>query len=132
MEPIHARTGEYPDEALVDGGFASKAEVEQCAAKPVTRYAPVAKPKDETRDRHEPLPNDSAAVAAWRQRMGTEEAKAIDKERAATAECVNAIARNRGLRQFAVRGLEKAKAVLLWFALAHKVMREAALRPATA
>ena len=40
-------------------------------------YAPVSKPKDDTRDPHEPLPKDSAAVAAWRQRMGTEEAKAI-------------------------------------------------------
>jgi len=116
----------------VDGGFASKAEVEQCAEKPVILYAPVAKPKDDTRDRHEPLPNDSEAVAAWRRRMGTEDAKTTYKERAATAECVNAIARNRGLRQFAVRGLEKAKTVLVWFALAHNVMREAALRPAAA
>ena len=92
LEQIHTRTGAYPDEALVDGGFASKAEVEQCAAKPVILYAPVAKPKDDTRDRHEPLPKDSAAVAAWRQRMGTADAKTVYKERAATAECVNAIA----------------------------------------
>lgn len=132
LEQIHRRTGEYPDEALVDGGFASKAEIEQCAEREVILYAPVAKPKDGTRDRYQPLPNDSEAVAAWRQRMGTEDAKTIYKERAATAECVNAIARNRGLRQLAVRGLEKAKTVLLWFALAHNVMRTAALRPAVA
>ena len=31
--------------------------------------------------------------------MGTDTAKPIDKERAATAECVNAIARNHGLRR---------------------------------
>ena len=37
-------------------------------------------------------------------RMGTAEAKGIYKERAATAECVNAIARNRNLQQFRVRG----------------------------
>ena len=36
----------------------------------------------------------------WRQRMGTKKAKKIYKERAATAECVNAQTRNRGLRQF--------------------------------
>ena len=64
--------------------------------------------------------------------MGTEEAKAIYKERAATSECVNAIARNRGLRQFLVRGLAKARAVLLWFALAHNLMRAVALRQAAA
>lgn len=64
--------------------------------------------------------------------MGTVEAKTIYKERAATSECVNAIARNRGLRQFLVRGLAKVKAVLLWFALAHNLMRAVALRRAAA
>jgi len=60
--------------------------------------------------------------------MGTPEAKAVYKERASTAECVNAIARNRGLRQFLVRGLAKVRAVVLWFALAHNLMRAVALR----
>jgi hypothetical protein len=60
--------------------------------------------------------------------MGSEAAKAIYKVRAATAECVNALARNRGLQQFRVRGLKKVNAVLLWFALAHHLMRGAALR----
>ena len=36
--------------------------------------------------------------------MGTDEAKAIYKNRAASAECVNAHSRNRGLQQFRVRG----------------------------
>ena len=70
------------------------------------------------------------AIAEWRQRMGTDQAKVIYKERAATAECVNAIARNRGLRQFLVRGQEKVKTVVLWFALAHNLLRAAALRSA--
>jgi hypothetical protein len=39
--------------------------------------------------------------------MGTEEAKEIYKQRAATAECVNAQARKRGLVRLLVRGLEK-------------------------
>jgi hypothetical protein len=60
--------------------------------------------------------------------MNTPEAKEIYKDRAATAECVNAIARNRGLRQFVVRGLKKVRAVALWFALAHNLMRGVALR----
>jgi IS5 family transposase len=55
--------------------------------------------------------------------MGTEAAKEIYKQRAATAECVNAIARSRGLSQFLVRGLNKVKAVALWYALAHNLMR---------
>ena len=55
--------------------------------------------------------------------MATKEAKQIYRERAATAEWVNAQARNRGLRQFGVRGMVKAKAVVLWYALAHNLMR---------
>ena len=64
--------------------------------------------------------------------MGTDAAKEIYKQRAATAECVNAIARNRGLRQFTVRGLLKAKAVILWYVLAQNLMRTVALRAAHA
>jgi len=78
------------------------------------------------------LPGDSEAVAEWRRRMGTDEAKAIYKERATTAECVNAIARNRGLRQFTVRGLRKIKTVVLWYVLAHNMMRAHTLRTALA
>ncbi len=53
--------------------------------------------------------------------MATAAAKAIYKERAATAECVNAQARNRGLTRFLVRGIDKAKAVATWHALAHNM-----------
>jgi len=58
----------------------------------------------------------------------SQEAKQIYKERSSTAECVNAISRNRGLRQFLVRGLRKVRAVALWFAIAHNLMRAVALR----
>ena len=80
-------------------------------------------------DRHQPRPGDSSAVAAWRVRMGTEEAKAIYKNRAASAECVNAHARNRGLIRMMVRGTEKARCVVLLHAVAHNVMRMLALAP---
>jgi hypothetical protein len=60
--------------------------------------------------------------------MATPEAKEIYKQRAATAECVNAIARNRGLQQFRVRGRPKVRAVVLWYVLAHNLMRMVALR----
>ena len=93
-----------------------------------TVYAPVQKPRKPGRDPHQPLPGDSATIAEWRQRMGTPEAKQVYKERASTAECVNAISRNRGLRQFLVRGLRKVRAVALWFAIAHNLMRAVTLR----
>ncbi len=93
------------------------------------RYdAPVPQPRRGGRDPHQPLRRDSPAVAAWRERMGTATAKAIYRGRAATAECVNAIARNRGLQQFHVRGLTKVRVVTLWYALAHNLMRAVEIR----
>ena len=61
--------------------------------------------------------------------MATEEAKERYKERAATAECVNAQARNRGLQRLPVRGLDKIKGVALLFALAHNLERMVHLVP---
>ena len=130
VEQHQQRYGVYPQAILVDGGFAKKEDIETVSApdKGCTVFAPVSKPKDAQRDRFEPLPDDSEAVAAWRRRMGTAEAQEIYKERASTAECVDAIARNRGLRQFTVRGLKKIKAVVLWYVLAHNLMRAHNLR----
>jgi hypothetical protein len=82
----------------------------------------VPKPRDASRAPHAPLSGDQPGVAAWRKRMGRDEAKDIYKQRAATAECANAQARNRGLTQFLVRGLEKVKAVALWHALTHNMV----------
>ena len=65
-------------------------------------------------------------------RMGTDEAKAIYKERCAVVECVNAQARNRGLVRLFVRGLRKVKAVALWFAIAHNIVCGVRLRAAKA
>jgi transposase len=131
LEQIEKRFGERPHEALVDGGFAGHDDIEavQKGEKGCKVYAPVPEPKKGGVDRHEPKSKDSEEVAEWRVRMGTEEAKEIYKQRAATAECVNAQARNRGLTQFVVRGLQKVKAIALWFASAHNVARSFALQP---
>jgi transposase len=126
------RYGRVPGEALVDGGFAKKEDIETVEQGGTTVYAPVQKSKDPERDAHTPRPDDTPAVARWRQRMATDEAKAIYRQRAATAECVNALARNRGLQRFLVRGLRKVKAVALWYALAHNLMRAVVLRAAAA
>ena len=126
------RYEENPNEALVDGGFAKKDDIDQVEQGGTTVYAPVQTSPRFQRDAHTPRADDTPAVAQWRQRMATDEAKAIYRERAATAECVNALARNRGLQRFLVRGLRKVKAVVLWYALAHNLMRAVALRAAAA
>lgn len=130
LDQIEERYRRLPQEGLVDGGFAGLGDVEQAAQRGVRVYAPVVRPKDPNRDPHQPLASDSKAIGEWRQRMGTEQAKQIYKDRAATVECVNALARNRGLQRLLVRGQAKVHAVLLWFAIAHNVMRSVSLRAA--
>jgi transposase len=113
--------GERPGQHLVDGGFVKFDDIEALAKNGVETFAPVPKPRDASQDRYAPHPDDSPVVAEWRQRMGSDAAKAIYKQRAASAECANAQARNRGLTQFLVRGLEKVKTSALWYALAHNM-----------
>ena len=128
VEQVETRYGQAPESWLVDGGYTSHEQIERVAEKTVV-YGPVPKPKDDTVDAHQPKPGDSGAVAAWRERMGTDEAKAIYKQRAATAECANAQARNRGLQRLTVRGVKKVKCVVLLFVLAHNLVRMATLAP---
>ena len=128
------RYAQIPQDYLVDGGFSSREDIATVSPdqddndSPGTIvYAPVRKTKNGG-DPHQRKPREPSSVGAWRERMATDEAKEIYKDRAATAECVNAIARNRGLQQFNVRGLSQVRAVLLWYALAHNLIRAAALR----
>lgn len=125
LAQIEQRTGVLPTDMLVDGGYTQHAAIELATDKNVTVYAPVPKPpKGDTRDPHAPRQEDSPAVAAWRQRMGTDEAKEIYKQRAATAETVNADAKqHRGLDSLAVRGLGKVLASASLFALTYNILR---------
>lgn len=127
LEQLEKRYEAIPAESLVDGGFAGLKDIEKASELGTKVYAPVAKPKDKTRDPYAPLGTDSPVIAQWRQRMGTQEAKEIYKQRASSVECVNALARNRGLQRLLVRGLRKVRAILLWFAIAHNLMRALSL-----
>lgn len=136
VEQVQQRLQQAPKEWLVDGGFPSHEQIDAAAPKTVI-YAPVpetrAKKNEQVRltplDKHEPKLGDSSAVIEWRKRMATAEAAEIYKQRAATAECVNAQARNRGLLRMPVRGLAKMKSVVGLFVLAHNLLRTAVLAP---
>jgi hypothetical protein len=63
---------------------------------------------------------DSAPVAAWRERMATEATIAACKDRAATIETVNAdLKAHRGLDRLQVRGIGRVTCALLWSVLAY-------------
>jgi transposase len=114
---------------LIDGGFVDREDFTAIERAGTTVYAPTRSPRTTTsgRSQADPRPDDSAEVAAWRRRMESEEAKAVYKERAATAECVNAHARRYGLEQLLVRGVAKVLSLLLLVAIAHNLRRWIAL-----
>jgi transposase len=146
VEQVEQRLGQRPEQWLVDGGFPAHEQIDAVDGK-TELYAPVPKakvPKSKNPQdggtaenasqgqmpaisEFEPKPGDSEAVARWRCRMNSDAAREIYKNRAATAECVNAQARNRGLLRMPVRGLAKVKCVVRLYVLAHNLMRMAAL-----
>jgi len=125
---VEQRFGRKPRRMLADGGFAQLDDIDRLHGNGVAVYTPMKEPKKKEQDRYTPRRGDKPGVAAWRTRMGTEEAQKIYRLRASTAEWVNARLRNWGLRQFVVRGLEKVGAVTRLFALAHTAMRRYVLR----
>lgn len=124
------RVGRHPGAYVVDGSFAKLEDIVTLERQGVTVYAPIRPPRTVTSGREATMPRatDPPEVAAWRARMGTEEGKAVYRQRGATAEWVNAqVCERYGLRQFRVRGLERVLSVLLLMAIAHNLLRWIAL-----
>jgi transposase len=120
---IHQRYDHTPEQWLADGGYTKLEAIEELTRRGTQPLMPPPRSRDPSVDPFAPKPTDSQALAQWRRRMASDEGKARYKLRAASVECVNAQVRRRGLTQFRVRGLLKARSVLLWHALAHNLMR---------
>jgi transposase len=127
MAPMHAsvqaRYGVTPDHWLADGGFTKLEAIEAVTERGTQPVLPPPRSRNPNIDHLAPKASDSPALATWRSTMASEWGQALYKWRAASVECANAQLRRRGLTQFNVRGKVKAKAVLLWHALAHNLMR---------
>lgn len=130
LDQLAERYAEQPNEHLVDGGFVAHSDIETAADQGVAVYAPLPAPRAQDQDPTQLRATDGPGVRAWRERMQTEAAKTIYKLRAQTVEWANAGLRQRGLYQFEVRGRQKVRAVLLWFALLHNLLRSVQLRAA--
>jgi len=133
VEQIERRTGVRPSEVLADGGFSTKDDIQQLndPEQGYRVYAPVKEAEKQLKkgeDPYAPRRGESPELTEWRTRMGTDAAKVIYQQRASTAECVNALARQRGMRQFRVRGLAKVRTVAILYALAHNLVRWKKLR----
>jgi transposase len=128
-EQVERRSGRKVGQQLLDGGYLNNQDLERAHAQSVELFLPPKGARTEkNRGRElEVKAKDSAALRAWKERMSSEEGKKIYKLRGATSETVNADLRTyRGLTQFTVRGLQKARCVALWCALAYNVMHFAA------
>ena len=130
MAPMHKHVcdtyGKVPDHYLVDGGFATNEDITQVEKSGSKVAAPMNHDERITKRDGDPYARrarDTDEMAAFRQRMATDEAKEIYKKRPSIAELPNAECRNRGLHQFRVRGLKKVRTVSLWYAITYNLMR---------
>ena len=122
-DQVAARTNQAVAEQLMDGSFVRLEGIERAAAEGVRLYMPVPKPRKAGVDRYAPKPRDGAAVAEWRQRMGTKVAKQVYKQRSSTIETINGELKTfRGLGSLLVRGLRKVQCAALWSALAYNIV----------
>lgn len=122
-EQIERRYGHRPGHWLVDGGYSKLQAIDEVTRRGTQPVVPPPRSRNPDIDPLVAKRTDSANVARWRTFMGSEQAKALYRQRAATIECTNAQVRRRGLYRFLVRGARKARSVLLWHALAHNLMR---------
>lgn len=129
---LHQRYGQTPTHWLADGGYTKLQAIDHLAQQGTEPLMPPPRSRDPNSDPFAPKSTDSQHVAQWRARMASDEGKKLYKLRAATIECTNAQVRRRGLYQFLVRGVDKARSVLLWHALAHNLMRMRSLHIAFA
>lgn len=136
MAPMHAnvqqRYGITPAHWLADGGFTKLEAIEELTQRGTQPVVPPPRSRNPNIDHLAPKESDSAAIANWRSTMASDWGRDLYVQRGASVECVNAHVRGRGLTHFNVRGTIKTKAVLLWHALAHNLMRMRAMNIAFA
>ena len=127
-EQVMERTGQHPNDYLMDGGFATKEAITALEERGVTVYAPVKLPRNKPEEkRYQPRYGDSPQVVRWRERMATEDAKAVYRGRGSTAEWANAQVSQHGVSRFTVRGVAKLTSIMLMVAVAHNLLRWTAL-----
>jgi len=121
MRPMLEQLPALPGRYLADGGFCNAEGIEWAHGKGIEVYCPPTQSKHST-DPYSPRRGDGAGVLAWRARMASEAGKARYKPRS-ICECIHARWRNWDLRQLTVRGIEKVRAVVLWYALTNNILQ---------
>jgi transposase len=135
VDDIVRRYGQTPEKLLVDTHYATSEDIAalaEHAAGPVKVFAP---PPTERADvtprslanRKSKRAREPESVKEWRSRMETQAGQEVYGLRK-LIERINANLKNHGFGFLYVRGLIKAKAVALWYALANNLMAAHRLR----
>ena len=129
LEEIQRRLGRKPERYLVDGGYAKRESIDHVTDEDISIYAPIPH-NPETRDPSKRQRVGSPQVAAWKERMETDEAREIYKMRGSTIETINGdLKDNRGLSRFRVRGMKRVQSVLTLCVLTYNLLRALVIAP---
>jgi transposase len=124
MRPMLERLqglGHFPQSHLADAGFCSGKDIEWAHGQGIEVFCPPIQSKHGT-DPYLPRRGDGPGMLAWRARMASEAGQLQYKLRS-ICECIHARWRNWDLWQMTVRGPEKVRAVMLWYALTNNVLQ---------
>jgi transposase len=124
IDDIEQKCGKRPSVLLADNGHASSADIRAAAARGVTALiAPQGRSM-----RKLPSPSEDPAVASWRDRMRTDEAKERMRARASLCELSNAHIKTRfSMASLLVRGLTKVTCMVLLASLTANLVAHAAV-----
>jgi transposase len=132
LEQIVEDYDQRPKAILADTSYASKDEIATITQSGTIPYIAIpikGKNADKLEaDAYAPHKGDTPEVLAWRDRMASAAGQQILKKRGQVAELVHAVLDQMNLARLRVRGLRKVRTALLWFALAHNLLRERLLR----
>jgi transposase len=135
LDQLEERYDKLPDEVLIDGGFTSLGAIDSAENRGCKVFGPVKDEEKQAKAGKDPFArkrDDTDRTAEWRKRMGQEASKTVYKFRAQTAEWVNALCRNRGLQQMAVRGIKKCRITATLYAITHNLIQQGNVRAALA
>jgi transposase len=129
VDDLVRRYGKTPERLLIDTHYATSEDVAALSehpAGPVTVYAPAPRERENISarglaNRQRKRAREPDGVKEWRSRMATQAGQEVYRLRK-LIERVNADLKNRGFGFMPVRGLLKAKAVALLYALAHNLL----------
>jgi transposase len=135
VDDIVRRYGKAPQNILVDTHYATSKDIAALAKHPtgpVKVFAPPPTERDDVSsraraNRERKRAREPESVKEWRTRMATQAGQDVYALRR-LIERINANLKNHGFGVLPVRGVIKAKAVMLWHALAHNLMAAHRLR----